>query len=289
MMQYAKRKIDITFNLGTETFGEGKGSDVTLTGHRVSLSLSLAGGASQSTAQFRIFGLPLTMMNQLTRIGPITGEYRVNNVLIAAGDDGGAMSVVHSGTIYTAYANFNAAPEVVFEVISRAGLVEAIRPVSARSYKGATDAADVMSDLAASMNVAFERNGVSVILQNPYFPGTAWEQVKACAAAAGIDFTLDRGVLAIWTRGSSRDANAPVRVAADTGMVGYPAFNSQGIVVRSLFNPDIVLGRKIEVDTELTVAKGRWNVYSVFHTLEAETPNGQWFTDMHCNRDFSNE
>lgn len=284
MVQYAKRKIDITFNLGLGTFGEDKGSDVTLSGHRVSLSLSLAGGASQPTAQFRIFGLPLSMMNQLTRIGPITGEFRVNNVLIAAGDDGGPMSVVHMGTIYTAFADFNAAPDVAFDVISRSGLVESMRPVNARSYKGATDAADVMSDLAAEMNVAFERNGVSVILQNPYFPGTALAQVQRCADAAHIDYTLDRGTLAVWSRNGSRMASSDIRIAADTGMIGYPAFTSGGVALRTLFNPAVVLGSKVQVESELTVANGRWNVYSVAHTLETEVPNGQWFTDILCQR-----
>lgn len=289
MTQYVKRKIEVTFNLGEGTFGENRGPDVTLSGHRVSASLSLAGGSSQSAAHLRIFGMPLEMMNRLTRIGTVQNQYRVNSLLVAAGDEGGALSTVHMGTIETAYPAMNSAPEVAFEVISRAGLIEAIRPVGARSYKGATDAASVMSDLAASMSVSFKNNGVSVILQNPYFPGTAWEQVKACAAAARIDFSLDRGVLAIWPRGGSRGGSTPIRVAADTGMVGYPIYNSKGVVIRTLFNPDVVLGSDIEVESELTPANGKWHVYSTSHSLESETPNGQWFTDLLCNRDFTNE
>ena len=289
-MQYAKRKIDITFNLGLGSFGETKGKDVTLSGHRVSVSLALPGGAAQTNAQFRIFGLPLVMINQLTRIGTNTTEFRVNGVQISAGDEGGAMSVVHEGTILTAYADLNSAPEVAFEVISRAGVTEAMRPVAARSYKGATDAGDVMADLAKTMGVGFERNGVSVILQNPYFPGTAWTQLQACAQAAGIEYTLDRGLLAIWKRGKARDVSKVIRVAPDTGMVGYPTFNAKGIAVRTLFNPDVGLGKTIEVDTEITPAAGKWNVAAAFHTLESETPNGAWFTDVLCNRkDLTNE
>ncbi len=237
-----------------------------------------------STAQFRIFGLPLGMMNELTRIGTIANGFRNNKVMIAAGEEGGAMSVVHQGVINRAYADFNGAPEVVFEGLSYSGFDAAMKPVAARSYKGPTDAAKVMADLAKDMGVAFERNGVSVILQNPYFPGTSWTQLQSCADAARLEYTLDKGLLAIWNRGGSRKTDNPVRIAVDTGMVGYPVYTSNGIQVRTLFNPDIGLGKIIEVDTTLTPAKGKWHVYGVAHTLESETPNGQWFTDIACSK-----
>ena len=198
------------------------------------------------------------------------------------------MSVVHQGTLDTAFGSFNGTPDVSFDGISHAGLIEAIRPVNARSYKGPTDAADVMADLANDIGVAFERNGVSVILQNPYFPGTAWEQIRRCADAARINYSLDRGILAIWARGGARQSKQDIRVAPDTGMVGYPVFNSQGISVRTLFNPDLVIGSVVDVDTTLTVAKGRWVVYGVNHTLESEVPNGQWFSDLYCYRGLLN-
>jgi len=289
MTPFVKRKIDVTINLGEGAFGEQKGPDVTLSGHRVSLSLALMGGESQPASHMRIFGMPLDRMNQLTCIGTVQQEIRKAQVLIAAGDEGGPMSVVHMGTILTAFAEMNSAPEVAFDVTSQTGLFEAVKPVNARSYKGAADAADIMKDLAGDMGVAFENNGVSVILQNPYFPGCSLAQVQRCANAARIDYSLDRGTLAIWPRTGARKLSGDIRVAKDTGMVGYPTFSSQGIMVRTLFNPDVVLGASISVETDLTPAKGRWKVVGLAHTLESEVPNGAWFTDMYCNRDFANE
>ena len=288
MNQYAKRKIDITFNLGKGEFGDEAGQNVTISGARMSIGLSAAGVASKTSAQFRIFGLPLDMMAQLTRIEWRPREFRANSVLIAAGDTTGPLSVVHMGTIETAFADFNSAPEVAFQGVSSSGMIEAVRPVGARSYIGATDAADVMSDLAAQIGATFERNGVSVILQNPYFPGTAWAQIQACADAARINYSLDRGVLAIWPRNEARQVGGPIRISPATGMVGYPTFNAQGIVVRTLFNKDVVLGSRVDIDTEITMAKGLWVAYGIFHTLESETPNGQWFTDIFCNRSLVN-
>jgi hypothetical protein len=289
MKQYAKRKIDVTINLGNGTFGEDKGEDVTLSGHRTSVSLVLAGGAYQSSAQMRIFGLPMAMINQLTRVGTIESQVRVNKLQIAAGDEDGVMSVVHQGTIRMAYADFNSAPEVAFEVISQAGYLEAIRPVGARSYLGPTDAATVMKDIADSIGASFVSNNVSVILQYPYFPGTAWTQIEACARAANLDFSFDRGVLSIWKRGASQITNNVARIAPDTGMVGYPTYSGNGIAVRTLFNPDIARGNVVQVVTDLTPAAGKWSVTSTAHTLESETPNGAWFTDIRCNRNLVND
>lgn len=234
----------------------------------------------------RIFGLPQSMINELITVGPNFTERRVNKVLIAAGDEGGAMSVVHMGTINMAIADMNQAPDIALEIQSLSGLVEALRPVNARSYKGAADAGDIMQDLANDMGVAFERNGVSVILQNPYFPGTALEQVRSCAEAARIDYELDRGTLAIWNWSGSRKTDSPVRIAADTGMVGYPNFTSQGVAVRTLFHPDLVRGKNIQIDSSLTPANGIWTIYALRHALDSEVPNGQWFTDIMCQRAF---
>lgn len=283
MTKYAKRKINVTINLGTGQFGKDKGSDVTLSGLRVSASYVAYVGDVQGTLQLRIFGMPLGMINQLTTIGPIMQQRRNNRITLTAGEEGGAMSTVYEGTIDSAFGDFNGAPEVVFNVVALAAAFESVKAVPAQSHAGGVDAADIMADLAKTMGFAFENNGVSVILQDRTFDGTAMTQVKECAQAAQISYTVDRGKLAIWPRTSYR-AGDPIKVSPATGMVGYPSFSSQGIVLTTLFNPDIQLGRRVEVSSDLTVACGLWNVFSVAHILESETPNGQWFTQVACYR-----
>jgi hypothetical protein len=161
--------------------------------------------------------------------------------------------------------------------------IAAVKPVGASSYRGPTDAALVMSDLAKTIGLAFENNGVSVILSNPYFSGTAWEQVKECGQAAGINYSIDKGALAIWPKSSIRKLSGPVKISPETGMVGYPTFSSIGINVVSIFNPDVTVGCAIEISSEIVPARGLWSVYAVSHHLESETPNGQWFTTISCS------
>lgn len=283
MTQYAKRKIDVTINLGTGEFGNDKGGDVTLSGYRVSASYVAYNGDAQGSLHLRIFGLPIALINQLTTIGPIMPERRNNRITLTAGEVGGAMSTVYEGTIDSAFGDFNGAPEVVLNIVALAAAFESVKSVPASSYPGAVDAASIMADLAKLMGFAFENNGVSVILQDRTFNGTAMMQVKECARAAQINYTVDRGKLAIWPRTAYRAGDA-IKVSPATGMVGYPSFSSNGIVLTTLFNPDMALGRRVEVVSDLTVACGVWNVYSISHVLESETPNGQWFTQVACYR-----
>jgi hypothetical protein len=121
------------------------------------------------------------------------------------------------------------------------------------------------------------------MLSNPYFPGTRLEQVRACAQSANIYYTVERGKLAIWPKKGFR-AGDTIKIGPQTGMVGYPQFSGNGIVLTTLFNPDIALGGRVEVTSDLTVARGVWNVFKVVHALESETPGGQWFTQVSCFR-----
>lgn len=282
-MSFVKRRIDVTISLGEGQFGENKGPDVTLTGYRTSAAIVAYTADVQAQMQLRMWGLSQEMINRLTRIGPIMNQVRKNTILVAAGDEGSALSVAYQGVIDSAFGDFNQAPNVALNIIAYAGLVAAIKPVAARSYPGSVDAAVIMASLAQQMGVAFENNGVAVQLSNPYLPGTALDQVKACARAANISYVIDRGVLAIWPISGAR-AGEPTVISPATGLVGYPAFSSQGITFTTLYNPTVSLGKPVQVQSSLGVANGQWNPFAYAHMLEAEMPNGQWFTQIQCSR-----
>lgn len=279
-MSFTRKRIDVTITLGTGQFGDSGSNTVTLSGLRVHAGIQVYGGEAMPQAQLRIFGLPLDMINQLTAIGPINSAvlYR-NSVLVAAGDDETGMQTVYSGSIWQAWGEFQSMPEVPLNITGLGGLAAALKPVGALSYPGSADAATIMQTLAQTMGLAFENNGVSVQLSNPYFPGTALTQVRACARAAGIYFTIDRGTLAIWPKDGARGGDVPL-ISPATGMVGYPAFSSNGLSLTTLYNPSIKPGGVVQVESSLQVACGRWTVLQVAHSLQSETPNGQWFSTI---------
>jgi hypothetical protein len=279
---FTKKVLSLTITLGTGTFGEDVGDTVTLTGFRMTANAKHPGGDSMGMCQIRVFGLLEDVMNKLTTIGAVNRAIRTKNaVLLAAGDEVNGMQSVFQGTIFDAWADYNSAPDVAFNILAYAGLDAAVKPVDASSFKGSVAVVDIMSGFAVDMSLTFENAGVDVKLSNPYFPGTTLSKVRACAQAADILWSIDRGVLAIWPRTQSRAGSVP-QISSDTGMVGYPALSSKGMTVKMLFNWNIKLGGDVAIVSSIPMANGTWRVFNLEHDLSCEMPDGPWFTNMDC-------
>lgn len=276
-MAFVERKIDLTFTLSNG------GSPRKITGKRVRCKIANAGPPSQGTADITAYGLPLSMMNELSSVGTEIGSYNKNFIAIEAGDAQSGMALAFRGSIFLAYVDAQAQPEVAFRVQASAAFYRAIAPAEATSIDGVVDVASIMSYLATQNELGFEDGGVNVKLENQYLPGSGLEQIRRLANAAGINWTIENDVLAIWPAGQVRKGK-PVVVSAKTGMVGYPAFNQSGVVVRTIFNPALGFGRAILVESELLPACGQWGVYNLAHDLEAQVPNGQWFSIAEASR-----
>ena len=172
-------------------------------------------------------------------------------------------------------------PNVCFHVEAAAGFADAVIGVDSSSFTGAADVGVIMAGLAAKMGVHFENNGVSKKLANPYFWGSARNQAEQCANAAGIAWAVDNGVLAIWPSGGARETGSPL-ISPETGMVGYPTYTAEGILVRALYNPLIMFGGKVTVESSLPATSREWAVYSLEHDLESLVPGGSWFSTIGC-------
>ncbi len=272
------KQLEVKITLGSGTFGEDVGNEVTLTGFRMTADLMLPGGDSMGRCKLRVFGLREDVMNQLTTIGVVNTAIKAkNSITLSAGDSEAGMSEVFKGTIYDAWADYSGAPNVAFNIDAYAGLVAALKPVETTSYKGATDVAVIMADLASEMGLELQNNGVSGTLSNPYLPGTTLTKLRIVAAAVGINYVIERDVLAIWPTTGSRAGGVPI-VSAETGMVGYPTLSSKGMTVRMMFNPNVRIGGDIQVESTITMAQGTWQVYDLTHNLSSELVGGPWFT-----------
>lgn len=280
-MSYVRRLINVTFALGTGDFGNGGFNTLTFEGLRITAEITKSGGVSMSSAALRIFGMSLADMNQVSTLGkPLVGV-RNNRVTVQAGDDQTGVATVFIGTIQEAWVDMgdSANPALVVQAFS--GLEDQLKPVVPKSFTGSASVSVIMAGLAQDMGLAFEDSGVDVVLQRPYFPGTARMQAEACAKAAGINWTIDEGTLAIWPAGSSRGGQIPL-ISPGTGLVGYPAHTQNGVVITTLFNPSITFGGRVQLESLLTPANGTWTVFAVSHTLESEMPDGDWFTRLEC-------
>ena len=275
-MSFIRRKITVNIiaNKGT-----GQQKEILLEGLRCSAHATMYSQTVQGTLNLRIWGMTLDQMDGLTVFGPIMQERRFNEITVTAGDEN-SMSVLYIGTIYRAYADMNSSPNVSFNIQSFSAAQDQVNIIPGRSHNGNVDVAVIMADLAKEMGKTLENNGVSVILRDRTYTGTALTQAIEAARDANINLNIDRDKLIIWPRDGKR-SKQPVVLSPETGLVGYPAFSGQGIVCTTLFNPDIACGRPVEVQSSMKVACGVWNPVAVMHFLESEVPGGSWYTQVH--------
>lgn len=281
---FTEKLIELTITLGTGDFGADLGDTVTVSNSRILATLKNPGGETMGSAQIRVYGLSQTLMNKLTTIGQINRAIRVKNtVSVAAGDEDG-MQLVFFGVIVDAYADYNGSPEVPFIIEAAAGMDVAVKPVNATSYKGKVAVTQIMGALATEAGLAFEANAVDKSLINPYLPGTTLAKIQKCARAAGIQYVIDRGTLAIWDQGLSRESTSIPRIAPDTGLVGYPTLSSKGMSLRTSFNYNIKLGADVNVESSIPMANGTWHVFNVDHEISSQLPDGPWFSNIEVYR-----
>ena len=296
-MALVDRELNVSFSLAGGLTFAGSGAAKTYSGLRVSSKTVITGSMSGGgQSQIAVFGMSLSDMNELSTLGMAVQKYNQNGVTLQAIDDHGTTEVF-TGEIVQCWPDMSASPEVCLQVVANIGQAAAGKPIPATSYAGATDVAQILQTLAGQGGFTFENNGVSIKLSNPYFPGTLRQQIKEVIKAAGCYGTIDaNNTLAIWNRSGSRNSAGNVSLSPTTGMVGYPAFFNQGILVQSIYIPDAKPGGSLTISgSQLTSANGTYTIASVVHDLESQVlEGGKWFTTLQAyvgsaGQGFSNE
>lgn len=280
-----ERKIQTVFKYGTGEKGDGPPDETTLRGMRTSAHVSIMGGWGQAVCSARIYGMSLSLMNTLSRVGPLAMWYRNNTITLSAGDDEIGLAQIFQGTVTSAWPDFNNAPEVGFWIEASAGTLDQLKPTEPISYPGTADAAVMLQNICAKMDgVRFENNGVSVILPPTYKTGDLRSQAASIVKDAGIEWNgIENGVMAIWPKGGSRKGSI-VKIDKSSGMIGYPSYTSWGIIVKTIFNPTLSFGRMVEVESILTPANGQYQIVQLDHVVDALVPGGAWQTIVSLKR-----
>ena len=281
-MTFAQKTLAADFTLSKGVFSGG-GNSHTASDLRMSARIVAAGGDDVGTMELSIWGMALSDMQQLTVLPFLLTEVGDNTVTLKVGENGTADQAIFTGTIYTAFVDASSQPNVCFRVQVIAGHLEAVKPVPAISHPGTSSVSSVMGEIAKSMGRTLEDGGVNVQLSDVNLPGTAKQQASALARHAGIQWTLDQNVLAIYPPNQPRQGDA-VMISPSTGLVGYPAFTASGIIVTTLFQSTLKYGGKITVQSQLQPACGDWYINRLEYELDSQIPNGRWFATLEAGK-----
>lgn len=276
-----QKQLRFVISLGTSSFDDAGNNQIILQGFRASVDIDKAGGMMMGTLRAKIYGVKQQDMNSATTLQWKPGSLIPNTVEVFA-IDGTTETLVFVGNIVNAWGDYLNMPDVFLHIQAQSAFFSQLSATAPRSFKGGIDVATVMGQIADEMNLTFENNGVSIQLADLYLANTATEQAKELARIAGCDLYIDDRVLAITPRNAPRGSDIPV-ISPESGLIGYPTFDGVGVNFQSLFNPAVIFGGRIKLETDIERAAGEWIVTSVAYRLESEKPGGAWFAHIRGN------
>lgn len=275
-----KKQLRFVITLGSDNLKfDDKGSDqIILQGYRASAHCENAGWVQMGELRAEIYGMSQSDMNTVTSY-PIRMADALRNKIVVYAIDGQQESVVFAGNMIKAWPDYSRMPDVCLRIQAQAAYSAAITTVAPRSFKSPLNVADVMRQIATSMGCVFENSGVNITLADDYLANTDLEQARYLARTAGIELNIEHNVLSIWPKGSYRNALIPL-ISVDTGLVGYPSFDGTFLRFDTLYNPTLITGGLVKVESDNANAKGQWQVLKMAHHLESEKPGGAWFSSV---------
>lgn len=273
-----KKELKFVITLGTGKFGSSDNNQITLQGFRAQCLIDHAGGQMMGQLDAKIYGVSQEDMNHITTLRYKLDDTVTNTVQVFA-VDGDQQSLVFTGYIINAWGDYTNAPQVFLMIQAQQAFGDLIKPVAPRSYPDPVDVAVILGQICNDMGFTLENNSVSVILPPTYLANTNIQQIRTLAKTANIDIYFDDTILAITPRGAPRAAPVPI-ISPQTGLVGYPTFDGTGVNFMTLFNPLIVFGGLVDLQTDLPQAKGKWIASNIGLNLESEKPGGAWFSTV---------
>lgn len=237
-------------------------------------------GGIDGTMNLTVWGLPLQIMNQLSTYGTQINLLPKNAISLLAGDSSGQLQQAYSGSIIASVIDFHQ-PDAPMRITANAAAAFSAVAGTPASYNGKVDVATAMKSIASAMGLQFENNGVNSQLSNTYLYGSPRDQYNDLVDHADISATIDRGTLAIWPKFKNRNGNA-ITISPDDGtMIGYPSYTATGMMFTALYNSAFAIGKQVIVKgSQLPPANATWNTYSVNHTLESQTVDGKWESEL---------
>jgi hypothetical protein len=279
---FVKRQIEVVF-IDQKS---NKDNTVTLEGHRCDCVVSNAGMMNGSMLELRIFGMSLASMSKYSSTGTMINTGNANReigVVVLAGDEGKVLGQIFTGDVISAYMDFASVPDVSFVISATEGFNTQLLIAPPQSFKGSSDVGEMLKAIATNAGFKFLNYGVSKTLTDHYSSGSAIDQINAICKAAKIPKKIEDGVFSIWNNDSGIDQGAITAINAESGLVGYPSFDKAGLIIKTLFNPNITQGAKIKLTSVIPPANGTFDIYGVSHHLSTVSVSGSWFTEIYLN------
>lgn len=279
-----EKDLKFRITLAQTTFANGA-NQVTFNGLRSTVDVTMAGWHTNGSAVIRIWGLGQELMNAVTTLTWAPLSVNNKNLIEVWAMDGGKETLVFKSDIVNAWGDYAAMPNVCLYIETSTCYNLQVQPASPTSYSDAVSVGTVLTQLATKMGLTSEITDTAskVMIDRPYLQGSLIDQLRQLISAVDLRYELTQDILSVHTKDETRRGQIFSPLINDkTGLIGYPMFNNNGLVFKCLFNPSIMNGSEITVESSIPRASGTFAVTAMDYHLSSKMPNGPWYMEVIC-------
>lgn len=281
-----ERRARVTVNVTRpNTSGEPTEQKYTFTDHRMRITVR-QGGNQFGNVKVDIYGVPLDAMNQIARLWLESLTPQNSDKLTVDVWDGEDFIPFFQGVITWSAVDASGMPQVKLTVEANAAMALMNMSASPYSNAGPVKLQDTLTSIAAlaDFQLDYSETAPQYMLTDVRVTGAPLEQIrKIMAQFKDLTWFINLQRLVV------RKVNAPfsadaVRVAADTGLQGFPVYSTSGLQMVTVFNPRLRPGVALDVQTPFDfVNRTQWVTAVLQHQLDVNTPGGRWDSAIAAN------
>lgn len=250
--------------------------------HRMSIQVS-QGGNQFGNAKVSINGVNLEAMNKIARLWLEVLSPSNTDTLTIDVWDGSNFVPFFAGVITWSAVNAATAPHVSLEIEANSAMIAMNTVASPYAQDEPVALQDALAQILepTGLVVEFAESVQSLQIQKARLSGTPMDQ-----AAALLGYFPELTWYINLQRFLVRPVNAPlggepIPVNKYTGMISYPTYSTSGITLSMLFDARIRPGLALDVTTAFDfVNRTKWVAAVLQHTIQPNTPGGQWITQV---------
>ena len=279
MGSFQKKTIQVVMAMAEGVFGNGA-NQITVEGLPTSVNINKQGGDERPSCEVTISNLDIDVVRKLTTLSFRPLQRFKNQITVNAGEVGSQLQTVFIGDFENAFGDFQNAPTVDLVVKAISAQHGALIASPATSVDGTERVEHLMEQWAKEADCTLENHGVNASVKNSVYTGSPIDKAKALAREVNIDLVIDDKKFVIAPMGEPMDGNA-ILIDKNHGLLGYPAFNNDGISFKAIFNPNFKIGGLVSIESVVPRASGVWKITKINTTLEAYIPSGgEWSSEI---------
>lgn len=285
---YVERRARIAVKV-TRPDNTGKQTEhsYTFEQHRMRIQLR-QGGKQYGNAKVEIFGVPLASMNTIARLWMETLTPQNTDSLSIDVWDGKDFVPLFQGVITWSAVDASGMPQVKLVIEANASMV--LMNTTASPYASGTGPValpDALTSIIQPQGFSLDYSDTATRYQltDVHVTGSPLEQVSTLLRHYD-ELTWFCNLQRLIVRRSKAPFNEDaIRIAADTGLQGYPVYSSSGLQFSTVFNPRLRPGAPLDVfvqDFDF-INRTAWVAAVVAHQLDVAVPGGQWTSGIAAN------